>query len=106
MTLDNKRLYELRQLALQYGREETLQPPEESILRTIKESLKGARMLDVGVGGGRTTVHFAPLVKSYVGIDYSEQMIEVCRERFGEVSNRFTFQVADVRSLSGFPDEC
>ena len=104
--MDNKGLYESPYLARQYGREEALQPPEESILAVIKGRLKGARMLDLGVGGGRTTVHFAPLVESYVGVDYSEQMIEVCRERFGEMPERLTFQVADACSLSTFPDEC
>ena len=61
-------------------------------------------MLDVGVGGGRTTVHFAPLVGSYVGIDYSETMIAACRERFEETPGQLTFQVEDVRSLPAFGD--
>jgi len=106
MIPDNKSVYESGELARQYSLEDRLQLPEETILDAMRESLKGARMLDVGVGGGRTTVHFAPLVGSYVGIDYSEQMIATCRERFGEVPDRLTFHTADVRSLSIFADEC
>lgn len=105
MKPDNKTVYESGELAGRYGREEKLQPPEVSILNLIRTHLTGARMLDVGVGGGRTTIHFAPLVESYVGIDYSESMIATCRERFTEIPNRLTFQVADVRSLSSFPDQ-
>jgi len=52
-------------------------------------------MLDIGVGGGRTTVHFAPLVRNYIGVDFSEGMIRACRKRFPALP----FEVADVRSL-------
>ena len=58
------------------------------------------KMLDIGVGGGRTTLHFAPLVKEYVGIDYSQNMIKACQERFAQVS----FQTADARSMGIFKD--
>lgn len=105
MKTDNKRVYESSELARQYSAADTLQPPEQAIVDAIEHRLTGARMLDVGVGGGRTTVHFASLVESYVGIDYSEPMIAICRERFREVPGRLTFQVADVRSLSMFPNQ-
>jgi len=105
MITDNQNIYESHELARQYSLEGRLQPPELTILEAMKRRLNGARMLDIGVGGGRTTIHFAPLVDSYIGIDYSEQMISVCRERFAEIPNRLAFQVADVRSLSMFSDE-
>lgn len=104
MKPDNKDVYESGELARRYGRDEALQPPEAAILKALKGELGGARMLDVGVGGGRTTVHFAPLVGSYVGIDYSETMIAACRERFEETPGQLTFQVEDVRSLPAFGD--
>jgi SAM-dependent methyltransferase len=99
---DNKSVYESSELARQYGSDACLQAPEQSILEALRKCLSGADMLDVGVGGGRTTGHFAPLVKSYVGIDYSEQMITVCRERFKEIPNRLVFRVADARSMPMF----
>jgi SAM-dependent methyltransferase len=52
-------------------------------------------MLDIGVGGGRTTRHFAPLVHSYIGVDLSERMVRVSRRRFP----RERFEMADVRAL-------
>lgn len=105
MLVDNRHVYDSATLARQYTLENTLQPPEVSILNDIKGALPSARMLDIGVGGGRTTIHFAPLVREYVGIDYSEQMIAACKERFSEIPGRLTFQVADVCSLSMFPDQ-
>ena len=38
-------------------------------------------MLDIGVGTGRTTMHFAGLVKEYVGVDYSSALIQACPEK-------------------------
>ena len=52
-------------------------------------------MLDIGVGGGRTTRYFAPLVKSYMGIDYSEGMVALCKSKF----KHYKFQYADAKDL-------
>jgi ubiquinone/menaquinone biosynthesis C-methylase UbiE len=76
--------------------------PEKAILEELRPKLADARMLDVGVGAGRTTLHFAPLVREYVGIDFSPSMIEACRTRFTGTSWNVAFDVADVRDLIGF----
>lgn len=57
-------------------------------------------MLDVGIGAGRTTAHFAPLAGQYVGVDYSAAFIEHCRKEFGE-SETVRFLVIDARDLDG-----
>lgn len=61
-------------------------------------------MLDLGVGGGRTSRHFAPLVADYIGVDYSPEMIAACQQRFGDSLREARFEVADARDLSRFPD--
>lgn len=76
--------------------------PEKAILEELRPALADARMLDVGVGAGRTTLHFSPLVREYVGIDFSPSMIEACRKRFAGTSWNVAFEVADVRDLTGF----
>ncbi|HET6361708.1 MAG TPA: class I SAM-dependent methyltransferase [Gemmatimonadota bacterium] len=86
----------------EYASFEFLQPPEKRILEELRPRLPGARMLDVGVGAGRTTLHFAPLVREYVGIDLSPSMIEACRKRFSGTSWNVTFEIADIRDLGGF----
>lgn len=63
------------------------------------------KMLDLGIGGGRTTEHFAPLVDDYTGIDYSEQMILACQERFANASQVMTLEVGDARNLEPFPSD-
>ena len=66
---DNLSSYEEPALVEVLSTHSELQPPERAILDRIATWLTGRRMLDVGVGGGRTTLHFAPVVGSYVGID-------------------------------------
>jgi ubiquinone/menaquinone biosynthesis C-methylase UbiE len=86
----------------EYASFDFLLPPERTILEELAPGLAGARMLDVGVGAGRTTVHFAPLVREYVGIDISPDMIEACNRRFAGTSWNATFAVADARDLGRF----
>jgi len=59
-----------------------LQKPEKTILNELKSKLTNMKMLDIGVGAGRTTIHFANLTKEYVGIDISENMINECSKKF------------------------
>ncbi len=80
---------------------EGLQPPEAAILELIAGELTGREALDIGIGVGRTTPHLLALAASYVGIDYSEGMIEVARRRFPGVDLRH----GDARDLSEFADE-
>jgi ubiquinone/menaquinone biosynthesis C-methylase UbiE len=81
-------------------RPEALQAPEASILSRIRPSLAGMAMLDLGVGVGRTSVFFKDLVRTYVGLDYSKPMIEICNERFSDPHVKFV--VGDARELSIF----
>lgn len=99
----NRNTYESRSLASSYASDAALQKPEQTILDLMRDTLRGKSMLDIGVGGGRTTLHFAPLVKEYVGVDYTESMIAACKKRF-ERFPAYTFLTADARSMRMFPD--
>ena len=37
------------------------------------------RILDIGVGGGRTAGSFRPIASDYIGIDYTPEMVKLCR---------------------------
>jgi len=87
-----------------YARESHLQPPEETILGVLIRDLHNVDMLDIGVGGGRTTVHFAKLCRRYVGTDISEGMLAACRRRFANWPDSVSFQLADATRMPQFRD--
>lgn len=93
--------YESPDIVALYARPDGLQKPEQTLLAQLGPSLGTMDMLDIGVGGGRTTRHFAPLVRTYLGIDYSAAMIEHCKREFPS----FRFAVADARRLEFAADE-
>jgi len=94
---DNQRTYESAFAVRQYAALTGLQAPEQAILDIVRPRLPDSRMLDLGVGAGRTTAHFAQHAAEYVAVDYSVGMVEACRERFGD--QRWQFHVADARKL-------
>lgn len=57
-------------------------------------------VLDLGVGGGRTTGILLPMASSYVGVDVSPEMVDLARSRFPDAEVR----VGDASDLSAFPD--
>src|SRR5688572_6103499 len=87
-----------------YARESHLQPPEEAIFSALIRDLHNLDMLDIGIGGGRTTFHFAKLCRRYVGTDISEGMIEACRRRFANWPDTVSFQVSDATKMPQFRD--
>jgi len=93
-----KCMYEAKGFVDHYIPEFELQPPEAQIFQELKNDLPNFRMLDIGVGAGRTTKHFASLTKEYVGIDYSTAMVEACKKKFPQ----YRIEVADARDLSRF----
>jgi ubiquinone/menaquinone biosynthesis C-methylase UbiE len=58
------------------------------------------RILDVGVGTGRTTAFLQQSAARYVGIDYAAAMIGMARSRFAHADLR----VGDASDLSAFQD--
>jgi ubiquinone/menaquinone biosynthesis C-methylase UbiE len=58
----------------------------------------GIAILDLGVGGGRTTLYLSSLASRYVGADYAVEMIATCRKKFPSLE----FQAIDAADLSRF----
>jgi ubiquinone/menaquinone biosynthesis C-methylase UbiE len=102
--MSNQQTYEDPEIVNYYFGHTELQPPEQSIVNLLRERLPHMKMLDIGVGAGRTTLHFGRLVREYVGIDYSENMVQACKERFSDDVSNISFHVGDVRSLDMFGD--
>lgn len=101
----NQETYEAPDIVEYYAQLKLLQPAEVAICDRLKDRLPGMKMLDLGIGGGRTTQHFAPLVAEYTGIDYSERMIAACRKKFDSSSPTIALEVGDARNLEQFASD-
>jgi ubiquinone/menaquinone biosynthesis C-methylase UbiE len=95
---DNLRVYSAPEVASHYAALDYLTPCEKFLFSTYLKP--GAAILDVGVGGGRTTPYLASTASRYAGLDYSEKMIRLCRERFPQLE----FLVSDASDLVTFED--
>ena len=81
-----------------------LYPAEQIIFGKFEDKWSNFNMLDIGIGTGRTTYHFAPLAKHYTGIDYAEIMLKQCQKIIPANSNA-TLAHCDARDLSRFYDQ-
>jgi len=99
---DNKKTYESKKVVKKWVSDPNyyLFKPESEMYSQLESKLNSMKMLDVGVGGGRTTYFFAKKAKEYVGIDYSKGMIDGCKQKFADLN----FVVCDMRDLSVFQD--
>lgn len=98
----NQRTYNSPDVVFFYARRRSLQPPEARVRTLLEPQLPRLAMLDIGVGGGRTSEHFLSAVAEYVAIDYCPRMIQASRRRFPASSE--AFHLADVRSMGTFAD--
>ncbi len=103
-TNQNLDVFDAPDVVSAYAATEWLQPGEQTILDEFAAQWSSMRLLDIGIGGGRTTQHFAPRVKEYVGVDYAPKMIEVCEKRFPSRNGQVRFAVCDARRMDTFSD--
>jgi ubiquinone/menaquinone biosynthesis C-methylase UbiE len=104
----NYQVYLARGIVQHYSQLRQLQPAEQTILDLLGNEWASMKMLDIGVGGGRTTQHFSGVVQEYVGIDYSQEMIAACQTRFPQSSQSSSvsrvFELGDARDMRQFED--
>jgi SAM-dependent methyltransferase len=55
-------------------------------------------ILDLGVGGGRTTAYLSSIAARYVGVDYASEMVAECRKKFPQLE----FETENASDLSRF----
>ncbi|KNZ33280.1 MAG: hypothetical protein AD742_06670 [Methylibium sp. NZG] len=83
-----------------YARPDGLLPHERASLDQVADEVRGGPVLDIGVGGGRTVRALMKVSPDYLGVDYSQEMIDACRTRFPHAR----FEHADARRLSNVRD--
>jgi SAM-dependent methyltransferase len=79
---------------------EGLSRQERASVDSVLGEVRGRRILDLGVGAGRTVKPLLSVSENYVGIDYVQEMVDHCRGEHPGVR----FERADARSLTQFKD--
>jgi SAM-dependent methyltransferase len=79
---------------------EGLNAQEQAALASVGTEAQGARILDLGIGAGRTVAPLRALSQDYVGVDYVQEMVDHCRSQFPGVQ----FQRVDARAMTEFTD--
>jgi SAM-dependent methyltransferase len=92
----NLRTYNSLELTSYYSSLNYLTPCERLLFDEYLSP--GMSILDLGVGGGRTTPYLSSLAGRYVGADYAAEMISVCRKKFPNLE----FETVDAADLSRF----
>ena len=97
MYVSNKRVWKSAQAVARYQQQlhQGLTPAEK---RCISKTAANGTTLDIGVGTGRTTAVIGRKFKTYIGIDYSSEMINQAQRNFPDMDLR----VMDARNLQ-FP---
>ncbi len=96
----NKEQYERPDRVREYPQWDTLWPEEQVILQEYEAHIRDRTVLDIGCGGGRATRFLGRLTKDYTGIDYSQEMIDACKETFSAL----TFRHCDASDMRIFDD--
>ncbi|HTX86850.1 MAG TPA: class I SAM-dependent methyltransferase [Candidatus Nanoarchaeia archaeon] len=78
-------------------REKNIWPPLLALLQKVE---LGAKVLDVGCGNGRLLKVLAERHAKYIGVDQSESLIKICRDKYPE----YKFAVEDILNLGELPE--
>jgi SAM-dependent methyltransferase len=89
----NRDTYESPEALVEYGEIEGLRPVEDALIR--KHFTEKGATLDLGCGGGRTTVALWKAGYPVIGLDLSAGLVEAARKKYSQIE----FKQGDVRSL-------
>jgi SAM-dependent methyltransferase len=96
----NLRTYNANDVVSWYNDQAGLMRAETKVFERYQQLISEAHVLDIGIGGGRTTSYLIGNCRTYTGIDYSEQFVKSCRLKFpgADISQQ------DARDLSVMGD--
>jgi SAM-dependent methyltransferase len=98
----NRRTWQQRSTVEQYRHlRGWTDPGEQAAVEWARSLFQGQPILDIGVGAGRTTALLRPLASDYLGIDYTAEMVDACRETYPDVR----FEHMDARNLQPLPTD-
>src|SRR6266487_5256831 len=97
----NKSAYARAEVVDWYDNLEFILAPEKVILEKVTPVIKDKKLLDIGIGGGRTTGFLLEISEDYAGIDYMPRCVEIVKRKYPAA----TIHCCDARDLSAFSNE-
>lgn len=97
----NKSAYARADVVDYFQNFDDLFPAEKVLFFELAEKIKGSKLLDIGIGGGRTTGHLLGVCDEYTGVDYVPQFARETAKKYPEAR----ILAADARNLKEFGDE-
>jgi ubiquinone/menaquinone biosynthesis C-methylase UbiE len=94
------RVYSGHKTAARYLKLSQLVQVERKIWQHLLPEIREKKLLDIGVGGGRTSAALVEISPDYSAIDYSIKMVEATRRRFSLES----IWCCDARDMTLFAD--
>ena len=96
---DNQSVYGTPDVVSCYTADGWSDPGEAASYAALADLCRGEPLLDIGVGGGRTTRLLRLVSADYTGVDYAPDMVELARSRHPGAN----LLVEDARTLALFP---
>ncbi len=96
----NKAAYARADVVDYFQRFDDLFPAERVLFTKLSHKINGSKLLDLGVGGGRTTVHLLPVCDDYTGVDYVPQFANETTTKYPGAK----ILCGDARDLKEFSD--
>src|SRR6266852_1156434 len=91
-----RRTYAAEKVVRWYRDLDFIQKPEEVILQRLYPFIKDRKLLDIGIGGGRTTKYLLEISRNYTGIDYTLRLADIVRRKYPQAA----IFCADARELN------
>jgi SAM-dependent methyltransferase len=92
----NKAAYSKQSVVRWYSELDSINKAEEAVLQKLYPSIKNGKLLDIGIGGGRTTKYLLDHIsKDYLGIDYTFALANVTKRKHPSA----TILCADARAV-------
>ena len=73
---------------------------EKILFEKLAPKIRNAKLLDIGIGGGRTTKHLLDFCSNYTGVDYVREYVDDTAKKFPEANILW----ADAKDLTPFED--
>jgi ubiquinone/menaquinone biosynthesis C-methylase UbiE len=96
----NKSAYAAEEVVDWYEELDFILKPEAAILKKITPVIKDKKLLDIGIGAGRTTKFLLEISSNYTGIDYTPRSAELAQKKFPAAK----ILCCDARDLRIFDD--